>query len=194
MYNVCKVTAPINRICAVQFALGNAIVVLCCIYMPTGLNNCDNIYEYNHILSELTSLYLSIDPSYFIVGGDFNVDVRRPGVCQESTKNFMSAYIFSRSINSNSSDNMYTFQSKSTRCTSVIDYFLCSVGELVECIVFDEVDNLSDHNPVKVVLNIPVVYVNKMSSDNCNTQSKTLWAKDCHLTTLVCTKQTWRNC
>ena len=42
---------------------------------------------------------------------------------------------------------MYTFKSKSTRCTSVIDYFLCScsLGELVECIVFDENDNLSDH-------------------------------------------------
>ena len=122
---------------------------------------------------------MSIDPSYCIVGGDFNVDVRRPGVCQESIKKFMSAYNFSCSINSNLSDNMYTFKSKSTRCTSVIDYFLCScsLGELVECIVFDEGDNLSDHNPVKVVLNIPVVYVNKMSSDNCNTQSKTLWDK-----------------
>ena len=59
------------------------------------------------------------------------------------------------------------------------DYFLCScsLGELVECIVFNEGDNLSDHNQVKVVLNIPVVYVDKMSSDNFNTQSKTLWAK-----------------
>ena len=142
--------------------------------MPTGLNNCDNISEYNHILNELTS-YLSIDPRYCIVGGDFNVDFRRSGVCQESIKKFMSAYNFSCSINSNSSDNRYTFKSKSTRCTSVIDYFLCSysLGKLVEYIVFDEGDNLSDHNPV----NIPVVYVNRMSSNNCITQSKTLWAK-----------------
>ena len=125
-YNVCKVTTPSNRICAVQFAVGNATVLLCCVYMPTGFNNCDNIYEYNHIVSELTSVYFSIDPSYCIVGGDFNVDVRRPGVCQESIKKFMFAYNFSCSINSNSSDNIYTFKSKSTRCTSVIDYFLCS--------------------------------------------------------------------
>ena len=44
----------------------------------------DNIYEYNQILNELTSVYLSIDPNYSIVGGDFNIDFRRPGVCQES--------------------------------------------------------------------------------------------------------------
>ena len=80
---------------------------------------------------------------------------------------------------------------KSTRCTSVIDYFLfgCSLGELVECIVFHEGDNLSDHNPVKVVLNFPVVYVNKMSSNNDNTQSK-LYGLKPHLIRLVCTKHT----
>ena len=70
-YNVCKVTTLSNRICTVQFAMGDATVLLYSVYMPTGLNNCDNIDEYNQILNELTSVFL---------GGDFNVDFRRSGV------------------------------------------------------------------------------------------------------------------
>ena len=38
-YNVCKVTTLSNSICAVQFAMSNAAVLLCCVYMPTRLNN-----------------------------------------------------------------------------------------------------------------------------------------------------------
>ena len=40
----------------------------------------------NEILDELVVVYLSINPNYCIIGGDFNVNFSRPGICQEYIK------------------------------------------------------------------------------------------------------------
>ena len=109
LYNVHKVTTVSSRICAVQFDIGNTSVLLSCVYMPTGLNNSTNA-EYNQILNELASVYLSVDPNYCIIGGDFNVDFSRKCVCLDYIQNFMKIYSFSCSINSEVSDNLHTFK------------------------------------------------------------------------------------
>ena len=94
-YNVHKVTTVSRRICAVQFDIDNTSILLCCVYMPTGLNNSANAEEYNQILNELASIYLSVDPNYCIIGGDFNVDFSRKCVCLGYIENSMKTYSFS---------------------------------------------------------------------------------------------------
>ena len=74
---------------------------------------------------------------------------------------------------------MYTFKSKSTGYTSTIDYFLfniCSSNQL-HYEVIDEGDNLSDHNPVNIVLNIPISYVDSMPTKTVKCEGKVLWSK-----------------
>ena len=80
----------------------------------------------------------------------------------------MTMYSLSCIIDFNVLDNVYTFKyclySKITCYTSIINYFLCSksLRNVLAYTIIDEGDNLFDHIQVKVVMNVHVIYSDKV--------------------------------
>ena len=66
------------RICAVSTNSGTSKILIVSVYMPTDDNTDSNYEIYGDVLYELASLVAIHDDFDIIVGGDFNVDFRRP--------------------------------------------------------------------------------------------------------------------
>ena len=76
-YKITKVVCSSPRLCAIDVVLDQNINILICnVYMPCDDRSvAKNLEIYNDVLNEVSQLRIKYNPSYFIVGGDFNTDL-----------------------------------------------------------------------------------------------------------------------
>ena len=107
----------------------------------------------------IQGLIASLSPNNIVCVGDFNTDLSRIHSTQTTARqqiccgnNLVSAHVCSNSAN-------YTFTSSISNSRSIIDHFIIS-DSLSEHInkhsTIDDVDNMSDHNPLYLQLSLPI--------------------------------------
>ena len=148
-----------NRLCAVSVKIKSTKFLLCTVYMPyqiSGSNTRDTVQDVLHSLSYLCNNN-SFD--YFIIGGDINTCLSNTG--QPMTRQIMSFVkdeeLLCVSQMADVCKIAYTFESKANGAQSFIDHFLISPNlgkSITECALKNDIENLSDHLPVCLHLDI----------------------------------------
>ena len=152
---VSQIQTNSKRICAASVITESFKLLLISIYMPCDDNSNESASEYLDLLNELTGLLNTYENFTIVVGGDFNVDLSRNTV----NTNLLDNYLMTESLVSvgnvfDSSD--YTYESYNG-ARSVIDHFLVSLRNVCDISKYDvlyEGTNLSDHNPIRMQINI----------------------------------------
>lgn len=158
-----------KRLCAVIFRLPSGISLLVVnVYMP-----CDsivaNIAEYRKILDEISSIALSTGADLLIFGGDFNTDFNRNTQNTAALVPFIQTESLENGLSFQNSDVSYTFESKINGIKSTIDHFLVSANLLpvvTHYVSIHEGDNLSDHCPISMWLNIDLDHIPVVNQAN----------------------------
>ena len=120
--------AQSRRLCAVEVINEGFEVILICVYMPCDSNSDDDqVYCYNEILCEISSIRESTGISNCIICGDFNTDPSRNNSAHtRSLRRFADYEGIIFCCNLESSDIDYTFESKMNGARSCIDHVLAS--------------------------------------------------------------------
>ena len=153
-----------KRIVAGVLCLSNDMkLLLCNVYMPCAGNYTDPFGQsYDDILNDVRSILLHNDVNHVLFGGDFNTDVSRlnsPHVMSLTQFCFENDLCTCLDIDRWGIE--YTFVSGANGSRSLIDHFIVSQG-LVSGVMnywcIEDGENLSDHLPVFVELNVDVSY------------------------------------
>ena len=160
---------PINtaskRLCAGIVKLPSGIsLLLMNVYMPCdSYGNANALSDYRHVLAEVQLLLLTHkDVKYVVLGGDFNTDISRArSQHSELLTDFCNEEGLSMCVEKELSSIDYTFSSGTSDCVSVLDHFI--VSDEMNCYVkaytcLHDGDNFSDHEPVMLVCDFPVLY------------------------------------
>ena len=145
-----------KRLCCLRLCNDDLKLLLINVYMPYESNN-DAYIEYNAILVDIISIADQFQDHCLILGGDFNVDFNKHKV--------HSKLLIDTCANNNlriatlheccDIDFTYNFCMKNF---SFIDHFIVSTAtydtSIVGCIVRHDGDNLSDHDPIMLTLDI----------------------------------------
>ena len=151
-----------KRIYAVEMSFNNVSLFLCSVYMSTL--SPVNVEEYRSTSIELSALIKAADCNYTIIGGDCNTSLVQSNRHQQILTKFMSEEALVCSLTHQCSDVKFSYESKSNHCRSLLDHIL------VSCNIFDkilnyqclyEIDNLPDHFPMSMDLNISVDTLDK---------------------------------
>ncbi len=153
-----------NRLCGVLVTMGNFSFMIANVYMPTDTTyNRQNMYEYNAILQEIYNMKESLDIEHIILGGDFNTDPHRLNSLHTTAFNAM---LENQNLRSWTTSEFctadFSFESKISGVRSLIDHFVLSerlFNEIVNADVIHLGDNLSDHCPISIRIDIPVSYI-----------------------------------
>ena len=158
-----------DRLCAVRLQRDNVDIILINVYMPC--NNAVYDEKFTDIIFEILTISNMYDCSDIIIGGDFN--------CNLSLNNTR-AVIFNEFINVSELncitlepqfDIQYTFID-SLQHKSLIDHFCISsrIKRMSNnCFVLDDGDNLSDHLPLIIHVELDLINVDnaiRMNIDN----------------------------
>ena len=123
-----------------------------------------NVEEYRSTCIELSALIKAAYCKYIIIGDNFNTSLVQSNRHQEILTKFMSEEALVCGLSHQCSNVKFSYESKSNHCHSILDHIL------VSCNLFDkihnyqclyEIDNLSDHFPVSMDLEISVDTLNK---------------------------------
>ena len=121
---------------------------------------CEGRKLFDDILNEISYKCDGIDTDRIIIGGDFNTDFSRHG---SMNKKILKLLIESENLKCplylDVSSILYSFESKCNGDTSIIDHILVSENlycNIMKCSCLHEGDNLSDHSPVIISLNIAI--------------------------------------
>ena len=161
-----------KRLCAMNFRLPSGISLLVVnAYMP-----CDsivaNIEEYRKILDEISGIALETGADLLIVGGDLNTDFNRNTQNTVALVPFIQTESLEKGISFQNSDVHFTYESKINGMKSTIDHFLVSANLLpsvTHYVSIHEGDNLSDHCPISMRLNLDLEnmpVVNQFNNNN----------------------------
>lgn len=136
-----------TRLCAVTVDAGVHKLLCVSVYMPNDDNSNASHNIYGEVLCELSTLISIYDNYNLIIGGDFNVDLRRPSRNLDLFTHFTNQ---EKLINVPSKELIYTFES-SIGSRSKIDHFLISESvNYQDCYadVLNDALNLSQHLPL----------------------------------------------
>jgi len=118
-----------------------------------------NLDEFISILSVIDDLISTNSDCHVILGGDFNVDFCRDRIHTGLLKGFCDEIGLNPTIRHAASTVDYTYNFDMKRF-SILDHFIISGILFDNCIstvsVLHEIDNLSDHDPIFLDLNIDV--------------------------------------
>ena len=153
-----------NRVFGIQLEMNGQTFLVFSVYMP-----CDTSYDtanaddYVRILREIASTHELLGPNGgTIIAGDFNTDmVRLNSLHTVSLQHFLNDYHFHLMLLHPFSTIDYTYESKVNAERSTIDHIIVSekLSHFVTRYnVVHSGSNLSDHSPVCLVMDIPVVY------------------------------------
>ena len=149
---------PINtvskRVSVVKVIINDVSIVFFSVYMSD--DNVTNTNLYGEILDEISSVLSNSTDEYFIIAGDFNVDLGRNSLNLKLLKSFISYHELEILTSSKHCNIDYTFESKANGSQSLFDHFVVSQNVLSNVKTYSvvhSVDNLSDHSPIQVVLN-----------------------------------------
>ena len=172
-----------NRMCALQICSGDVDLLLVNVYMPYV--STDAAYdEFCLILSNITHVSEMYPESMLVIGGDFNADLSRSTSHLSAINSFCRQHNLRFAVEHSASSVDYTYNFCMTRF-SVLDHFIVPVHVFDSCIQsvesVHEVDNLSDHSPLQMQLNVAVTCF--ASTSQKPTVKKPAWQKanDKHL-------------
>ena len=154
LYKVTKIDTLSNRLCACKLESSNYNILLLNVYMPV---NCSNNSElFIEILHEIISICLMNESYHVILGGDFNCEFDKGDARSRLLTEFLDLLQLYCPESCPSYDIQYTFINSQNQ-TSFIDHFLVN-SELSSKInsfySLDDGDNLSDHCPIIVEIDI----------------------------------------
>ena len=165
LMNITPIETNSKRLSVVKAAIKDVSILFCNIYMP--VDNTTNNAIYNEVLDEVSSIILKSTDDYVIIAGDLNVDLCRNSQNLKLLKSFISYHKYEILTNSKHCGFDYTFESKANGSRTLIDHFIVSenvMNKVTSYNVLHDVDNLSDHSPVQIILNnINVTYENYIS-------------------------------
>lgn len=158
----CKVS-PVDsgncRVSAILIELSSNKILLVNFYMPIDTRyDHQNSAVYDEALAAAASLAHIHDVNFTIYGGDFNTDFQR----HESLHSIsLNSFIQTETIFEPASSIDYTFESMASGVRSFLDHFIVSENLLDKVLCYEVIhdgDNLSDHVPIRLTLDIPLVY------------------------------------
>ena len=165
---VTPVVSSLNTICAVKLIIDKSKFLMLSVYMPVNDGSNANITEFEDVMNEITSILRSHDDFAILIGGDFNLDLKRD--CTSSIYNVFNDFISVENLFCHDEvldiDSLYyTFES-STGSRSAIDHFIFSemfLDNVVDFKVLLDGNNLSDHKPIylEYVLDDPINVMEK---------------------------------
>ena len=148
-----KLVAKSNRFIAVS--IGKAVFIN--IYGSSANKKEDKLSVNSDLLAQLEeALSQFSDSNNCVVGGDFNIDIRKDGDVSQMFKTFFESHDLVPSINVVPYTTVYTYWHTSLGACSTIDYFalperLCSFVQSNEVLELEP--NFSDHFPVMLTFN-----------------------------------------
>ena len=159
-----QITEPVwlqsKRVCVIKIVLEHSGYYLFNVYIPCDVSTC--IDSYVEVLSDISNYVLCDDIVHFVLGGDFNTNVRRHNSCHTMT---LKLFIADECLSTDVSTVEYTFTG-ALGTSSLIDHFIVTVGmaEDVSCYKqLESVYNLSDNLPIVVHLDYDLEYAVPMS-------------------------------
>jgi len=141
-------------------------LIVCNVYMPCDLMNTSEDVIYREILNEIESVINSHhDVDYVLIGGDMNTDVSRTRSGHSLLlKEFCDSLGLRLCLSSPNSSIDFTYYNEASGSHSILDHFIVSENlfhsiESYSCL--HRGDNLSDHVPVCLRLNLSVCYLSQ---------------------------------
>lgn len=147
----CVVTLPTKE----KLLLFNA-------YMPCDtVNDTNNVDAFKDVLNEVTLLTLThSDIEHVVFGGDLNTDLsRQASLHTEALHQFCESECLQFCLLDDHSKIDYTYENSFSGTYSILDHFVlseCLSSCVTKYICVHEGDNLSDHSPVLLDLNVTV--------------------------------------
>ena len=151
--NVEVIDTHSNRLCALHLTNEQINVVLISVYMPCESTSVA-IDEFCTVLAQILHITDSFQDASVVIGGDFNTDFSRNTEYSTFRHNFCQSNNLHPVINHQTCSVDYTYNFCMERF-STIDQFIISSHEFSKVLCYDvvhEIDNCSDHDPVRLVL------------------------------------------
>ena len=169
-----------KRMCCVLHDTGKVRLLIICVYMPCDDTSLDSAATYAEMISKLSEISQKYDVHSVIIGGDFNTSfMRKKSKNTKMLEKFMLEDDMKCCFNSIVSNTTFSYESKINGDRSLLDHFLVSDNTfyaITEYTSLQHGQNLSDHNAIRLVLDIDVNYVVLSDLDSVRAQSCD-WAK-----------------
>jgi len=179
-FTVTPIATDSRRCCAVTLSSGSTSLLLANVYMPC--DTASNNEDYVSVLNTISAAACRSNVSHIIIGGDYNTSFIRLNSPQ--TENLLQFMRRESLMCPDESSITYTFESKSDGSRSTVDHFLITdnIGDcVIKYDVLHEGQNLSDHYPICLSLNIDIedssAYMSHADCDNKPTTSRLMWQK-----------------
>ena len=163
----CKIENVITvskSLCALKIYNGELCILLINVYMPCS-DNTDSLEEYTDILQEISRLCINNSTQHIIIGGDWNADLSRNDGRTKLFKEFIAQENLFNPLDMGLSNVPFTFSGPMINGvppnTSTIDHFLVTpnfASQIVNYKTHPLHNNISDHDPLILRLNIDVEY------------------------------------
>lgn len=165
-----------RRVCAVLFESDDFRLLCICVYMPYE-SDASSISEFQFQLSVIDTLLQQHPDCHVLVGGDFNVDLSRNWNNTLALNEFCASADLFPVVNNVCSRVDYTHHFSMNHFT-VIDHFLASdslyKNAVKELFMMHDVDNMSDHEPLCLMLELRVM---RLKYSNVKHMPRPSWAK-----------------
>jgi len=175
-FKVSPVVTNSRRVCALLFENSDVRLLCISVYMPYE-SDTSSITERQFQLSVIDTLLQQHSDCHVLVGGDFNVDFSRSWTNTLILNEFCTSADLFPVIRNESSKADYTHHSCMKHFTA-IDHFLASdslyKNAVKEQFVIHDVDNMSDHEPLYLMLELRVL---RLRFTNVKHVPRPSWAK-----------------
>ena len=155
-YHVTRVDTVSDRLCACKVEIQDVNFILIDVYMPTNMAANNDLFV--EIFYEIVSMSLMYESYNIILAGDFNCNLSNCDFRTDIFKEFLNLMELDCPTTESSHNILYTFINSQNH-TSLIDHFCISSdisSKIDKLYILDEGDNLSDHLPLILELNIDV--------------------------------------
>jgi exonuclease III len=166
--NVKPINSCSKRLCAVEIYVENLPILIINVYMPC--DTMSNVSTYKETLQEIADLCTKSKAEHIVIGGDFNTEFGRTDshVLPLLETLLLNEYICSVE-NKQGIDIDYTYESHCNGTKTKIDHIFVTENlehNVVSYQVLHEGDNLSDHSPIIIELNLDMFYTNYNCENN----------------------------
>ena len=177
---VTRVNSNCKSLCAVIIEISHVAILLINVYLP-----CDTLYDhtaagmYADVLNDVEFIVDSHPQvNCILIGGDFNVDLKRPSLNQSSLLAMCERQCFKSGVLSNTAKVDFTYENEFSGARSIIDHFFVSEPLFQRVTAYysaSEGDNLSDHAALFMCLSIP--HEHFVFNERHFNQKKPSWAR-----------------
>lgn len=154
------------------------------VYLPSGKDDDETNQTILNTLSEIDSIIEGFPNHSVILGADLNVDLSKKSRSKDIILRFFDdndLQLCGNEFSSNINILKYTYHHRSLPFSSYIDYFAISKNIIKDIIDFDIIDSgidLSDHVPIKLIINLNIKVDNSKQNgltNNCNKTRSLRW-------------------